>query len=99
MLPWELVQHRSLGTKQNPGILNGAVANYNFYKSKEGDYFALGAVEMKYFRRLCEIFGLDVKKVLDMSEEEKFETVSKEFAKRTSANLTQMVAEVAKLDS
>ena len=49
ILPMVLNQTRSLGTRENQGVLNGSIANYNFYQSKDGKWFSFGAVEYRFY--------------------------------------------------
>ncbi|MEX2589652.1 MAG: CoA transferase, partial [Chitinophagales bacterium] len=39
---------------ENSFVLNGQHINYSIYQSKEGDHFALGALEPKFWNRFCE---------------------------------------------
>ncbi len=41
------------------GLLNGGAANYGVYRTKDGRYLSVGALEDKFFDRLSRIAGLD----------------------------------------
>lgn len=50
-----LVATHFQGTKdENSFVLNGQHINYSVYQSMDGDYFALGALEPKFWNRFCE---------------------------------------------
>jgi crotonobetainyl-CoA:carnitine CoA-transferase CaiB-like acyl-CoA transferase len=50
----ELVRHR-LGGEPVPRLLTGGLACYRVYATAEGRHLTLGALEPKFFRRLCEV--------------------------------------------
>ncbi len=43
--------------KKNTLHLNGGIARYNIYKTKDKKYLALGALEDKFWQNFCEIIG------------------------------------------
>lgn len=50
----DLVGHR-LGGEPVPKLLTGGLACYRIYGTSDGRYVTLGALEPKFFRRLCEL--------------------------------------------
>jgi alpha-methylacyl-CoA racemase len=51
-----LVGHR-LGGEPVLGMLTGGLACYRIYETADGRYLTVGALEPKFFRRLCELLG------------------------------------------
>ncbi|MCS7006163.1 MAG: CoA transferase, partial [Gaiellaceae bacterium] len=51
-----LVAHR-LGGEPVPRLLTGGLACYRTYGTADGRYLTVGALEPKFFRRLCELLG------------------------------------------
>ncbi|MDW8337556.1 MAG: CoA transferase [Thermoleophilia bacterium] len=52
----DLVAHR-LGGEPVPRLLTGGLACYRTYGTADGRYLTVGALEPKFFRRLCELLG------------------------------------------
>jgi crotonobetainyl-CoA:carnitine CoA-transferase CaiB-like acyl-CoA transferase len=52
----DLVAHR-LGGEPVPRMLTGGLACYRIYATADGRHLTVGALEPKFFRRLCEIAG------------------------------------------
>ena len=52
----DLVSHR-LGDDPLPKILTGGLASYRLYATADGRFLTVGALEPKFFRRLCELLG------------------------------------------
>ena len=50
--------HR-LGGESVPRLLTGGLACYEIYKTADGRHLTVTAVEPKFFRRLCELVGLE----------------------------------------
>ncbi len=50
------VAHR-LGGEPVPRLLTGGLACYRTYATQDGRYLTVGALEEKFFRRLCELIG------------------------------------------
>lgn len=48
------VLHKQGAGAEESFVLNGQHINYSIYQSKDGDYFALGALEPKFWNRFCE---------------------------------------------
>jgi len=48
------VSHR-VGDDAAPGLLTGGVACYRIYETADGRYLTVGALEPKFWRRLCEL--------------------------------------------
>jgi alpha-methylacyl-CoA racemase len=51
-----LVSHRLAGDPL-PRYLTGGLACYRIYATKDGRHLTIGALEAKFFRRLCELLG------------------------------------------
>jgi len=51
-----LASHRVAGDPR-PRLLTGALACYRTYATADGRYLTVGALEPKFFRRLCELLG------------------------------------------
>jgi alpha-methylacyl-CoA racemase len=56
ILAYHLADKENGRSGYNP--LTGALACYNVYETKDGRWFALGALEVKFWKRFCEIAGL-----------------------------------------
>ncbi|TFG22998.1 MAG: CoA transferase [Promethearchaeota archaeon] len=75
--------------KKNSGenILEGGMAYYAVYSTKDNKYLSIGAIEMKFWHNLCEGLGredLKGKQWAIRAEKEKvFEELQKEFSKKT----------------
>jgi crotonobetainyl-CoA:carnitine CoA-transferase CaiB-like acyl-CoA transferase len=52
----DLVSHR-LGGEPIPKLLTGGLACYRVYPTADGGHLTVGALEPKFFRRLCELVG------------------------------------------
>lgn len=52
----DLVAHR-IGGEPLPRLLTGGLACYRTYTTAEGRHLTVGALEPKFFRRLCEVIG------------------------------------------
>ena len=52
----DLVAHR-LGGEPVPRLLTGGLACYRIYETADGRHLTVGALEPKFFRRLCELVG------------------------------------------
>ncbi len=52
-----LVSYR-LGGEPLPGLLTGGLACYRIYATADGRWLTVGALEKKFFARLCELLGL-----------------------------------------
>lgn len=52
----DLVAHR-LGGEPVPRLLTGGLACYRTYATADGRHLTVGALEPKFFRRLCEVLG------------------------------------------
>jgi alpha-methylacyl-CoA racemase len=52
----DLVAHR-LGGEPIPRMLTGGLACYRVYETADGRHLTVGALERKFFRRLCELLG------------------------------------------
>jgi alpha-methylacyl-CoA racemase len=50
----DLVAHR-LGVEPIPRLLTGGLACYRMYATRDGRHLTVGALEPKFFRRLCEL--------------------------------------------
>jgi crotonobetainyl-CoA:carnitine CoA-transferase CaiB-like acyl-CoA transferase len=76
--------------------LTGALACYNVYETRDGKWMALGALEAKFWKRFCEVAGLDnhmpdywqLDKQPRMKEE-----VAAYFKEHTSAEIMRMFKE------
>ncbi len=53
----DLVAHR-VGGEPVPKLLTGGVACYRIYETADGRFLTVGALEPKFWRRLCELVGL-----------------------------------------
>jgi crotonobetainyl-CoA:carnitine CoA-transferase CaiB-like acyl-CoA transferase len=54
----DLVAHR-LGGEPVPRMLTGGLACYRIYATADGRWLTVGALEPRFFARLCELLGLD----------------------------------------
>jgi crotonobetainyl-CoA:carnitine CoA-transferase CaiB-like acyl-CoA transferase len=52
----DLVAHR-LGGEPAPRLLTGGLACYRTYATADGRHLTVGALETKFFARLCEVVG------------------------------------------
>ncbi len=53
----DLVAHR-VGGEPVPKLLTGGVACYRIYETADGRFLTVGALEPKFWKRLCELVGL-----------------------------------------
>jgi crotonobetainyl-CoA:carnitine CoA-transferase CaiB-like acyl-CoA transferase len=71
----------------DPGALSGGMPYYSVYKTKDDKYLAVGAIEMKFWQKLCEGLGRkDLKGkqwTFGKDKEIVFEELEKEFLKKT----------------
>ncbi len=58
------------------GLLTGGFACYNIYETKDGRFITVGAIEEKFWERLCEIIGKDEWKKLVYKEKVQKELIS-----------------------
>ncbi len=67
--------------------LRGGMPYYSVYKTKDNKYLAVGAIEIKFWQKLCEGLGRkDLKEkqwTLGAEKEKIFEEIEKEFLKKT----------------
>ncbi|MFX0012103.1 MAG: CaiB/BaiF CoA transferase family protein [Candidatus Hermodarchaeota archaeon] len=72
---------------RNP--LHGEVPFYSVYKTKDKKYLSVGAIELKFWRGVCEGLGrndlITKGNALGLEKEEVFQEVQKEFLKKTQA--------------
>lgn len=90
-LPYSAYQQGGLGTRTRKGFANGGLANYNYYSSKEGDYFMLGSVEYKFFLNFLLAIGLSPEFISTLPEAEKIKAVQAKMSTMTTAELTKIV--------
>ncbi len=85
-LPLVIADHFS-GSKVNPGkaILNGKLACYNIYKSKDNKYMSLAALEPKFWQEFCETVGNNelITRQYELNQEELKEELQEIFAQKT----------------
>lgn len=76
--------------KMTKFLHNGRYPCYSIYKTKDGKYMALGAVEEKFWDRFCEIFSLDIPATLRFNPDDRlFEKISESFK---SLNQSEIIA-------
>ena len=72
---------------QNENILHGSSPYYSVYKTKDNKYMSVGAIEVKFWRALCEGLereDLKLKQMVKGNErEEVFRELQNEFSKKT----------------
>ncbi|TFG24266.1 MAG: CoA transferase, partial [Promethearchaeota archaeon] len=72
---------------QNENILHGSSPYYSVYKTKDDKYVSVGAIEVKFWRALCEGLGREDLKLKQMvkgvEREEVFHELKNEFSKKT----------------
>jgi alpha-methylacyl-CoA racemase len=73
----DLVAHR-IGGEPVPRMLTGGLACYGIYATKDGRHLTVGALEPKFFRRLCEL--LERADLADRQYDDDQETVAAELA-------------------
>jgi alpha-methylacyl-CoA racemase len=58
-VPFQLAEYFSTGDVPGPGIwtLSGKYPCYNLYRTRDGGYLAVGALEMKFWANLCRELG------------------------------------------
>ena len=82
----------ALGSVKQPGVLNGAFARYNIYESKDGRFFALGALETKFFVKFLGAIGLDSGAVMELDEGEMIRAVADKVKGMHSSQLNRIVS-------
>jgi len=73
----DLVAHR-LGGEPVPRMLTGGLACYRIYATSDGRFLTVGALEPKFFRRLCEL--IDRPELADRQYSEDQESLAAELA-------------------
>ena len=82
-----LVAHR-LGGEPVPRLLTGGLASYRIYRTADGRWLTVAALESRFFARLCALLGVDdlVPRQYDVdAQEEIAATLSERFASRPLA--------------
>jgi alpha-methylacyl-CoA racemase len=83
-----LVAHR-VGGEPVPRLLTGGLASYEIYRTADGRWLTVAALEQKFFARLCALLGLDdlVPRQYDIeAQEEIASALSARFASRPLAD-------------
>jgi crotonobetainyl-CoA:carnitine CoA-transferase CaiB-like acyl-CoA transferase len=57
VLPMAYAQARKPSPRPGRGLLNGGVPCYGLYRTRDGRYLAVGALESKFWVSLCEVLG------------------------------------------
>ena len=80
----DLVAHR-LGGEPVPRLLTGGLACYRTYETADGRHVTVGALEPKFFRRLCEVIGTPelAERQFDQSQELLADELTAVFATQT----------------
>jgi crotonobetainyl-CoA:carnitine CoA-transferase CaiB-like acyl-CoA transferase len=80
----DLVSHR-MGGEPVPKLLTGGLACYRVYATADGRHLTVGALEPKFFRRLCEVIGREdlAERQYDGDQEPLAEELATVFATRT----------------
>lgn len=89
-----------LGAREEPSpgetILSGVFPFYNLYEAKDGRWLAVGAVEEKFWRRLCEVLRLPRLKELQFGDAEErrwvTEAVAAAFRTKSGAEWERLLA-------
>ncbi|RLA62715.1 MAG: hypothetical protein DRQ88_07055 [Epsilonproteobacteria bacterium] len=77
--------------KMSKFLHNGRYPCYSIYKTKDGKYVALGAVEEKFWNRFCEIFSLDIPATFRFNPDQSlFKKVSDNFLKLNKSEILKM---------
>jgi len=77
--------------KMTKFLHNGRYPCYSIYKTKDGKYVALGAVEEKFWNRFCEIFDLDIPSTLRFNPDERlFKKISENFLNLNQFEILKM---------
>lgn len=60
LLPFQAAFYLATGypVRREAWTLNGGLPEYNVYETADGKYLSVGALEPKFFSRLCELIGL-----------------------------------------
>jgi len=83
----DLVAHR-LGGEPVPRMLTGGLACYRIYATADGRFLTVGALEPKFFARLCELIGRPelAERQYDDDQEQLAAELAAGFAERTLAD-------------
>lgn len=85
------------GTKISPGkaILNGKLACYNIYKTKDNKYMSLAALEPKFWQEFCRTVGNDklITRHYEPNQKELKEELKRIFAQKTRADWENLFAD------
>ncbi|HME90815.1 MAG TPA: CaiB/BaiF CoA-transferase family protein [Myxococcaceae bacterium] len=81
-------------------LLNGGIANYNIYRTADGRYLSVGALEPKFFIELCTLLGRpDLLEIADLSPGRQ-EQIRRELAATfATKSLSEWVARLAGSES
>ncbi|NHJ20883.1 MAG: CoA transferase [Candidatus Lokiarchaeota archaeon] len=81
---------------RNP--LHGEVPFYSVYKTKDNKYLSVGAIELKFWRGVCEGLGrndlITKGNALGLEKEEVFQEVQKEFLKKTQKEWMEIFSQL-----
>ena len=81
---------------RNP--LHGEVPFYSVYKTKDNKYLSVGAIELKFWRGVCEGLGrndlITKGNALGLEKEEVFQEVQKEFLKKTQEEWMEIFSQL-----
>lgn len=95
-LPLVIADHFS-GTRISPRktILNGKLACYNIYKTKDNKYMSLAALEPKFWQEFCRTVGNDklITRQYEPNQEELKEELKRVFAQKTRAEWENLFAD------
>lgn len=89
--PMHLYRIGALGDKDGPGILNGGFARYNYYKSFDGDWFALGALEQKYYEAFLKALKFKIPDVLKLEERDQIALIQTKFSQMSTSEVNKLV--------
>jgi crotonobetainyl-CoA:carnitine CoA-transferase CaiB-like acyl-CoA transferase len=82
--------------KRGNGMLGGGLPCYHLYRTRDGRYMAVGALERKFWETLCDILGcpqLKRKHIVHGDEASAAkESIAAIFAARTQSEWTQAIA-------
>jgi alpha-methylacyl-CoA racemase len=82
------------GTKQNKFLHNGLYPCYSIYKTQDGDYIALAAVEEKFWISFCQLFELEFSPQdrFKHDSNEVFSILEKLFLSKTSLEIKSLTS-------
>jgi alpha-methylacyl-CoA racemase len=102
VLAWQAIyfsecKRTKYGAKRGQSLLNGGAAFYQIYRTEDGRFVTIGALEPKFWRNFCEAVGKSdwiVRQGEKLPQTELIREVSQLMETKTQAHWSQLLAEI-----